>query len=140
MLTALEPLVTRSNQSVRNDKGRVVFKGEPHLFADWEHQVRLKFRKNRAAYEPKADLQVMYEVAEDLRGAPADAFQQLDLSHLEDSVRELGLSPEEKIIQVVREKLFPNQAQNIMDLYMLGHVKGGMLSRASSEPVSQYIQ
>ena len=140
MLTALEPVVNKSSATVLNDRGRLIYSGQPHLFADWTRRVRLRFRRNRVQPDPKTDEAILYEIAEDLRGTPADAFhaaldEERIISALDD-----GVQGEDLIISIVRDKLFPNKAQNAIHIYQLGHTKGGTLSRALGESMHDYIE
>ena len=112
--------------------GYVIFSGSPFEFHHWEYRTTLK---KEAARE--ADMaQVAASIVENLRGTVAQVAMEIPMAEM--LARDgSGIM---RLIDSVREHIFPIVQQEAKELYKEGHrTRDGVLTRQNNEPMQNYI-
>ena len=120
--------------SARHDDGPKIFTGHPAEFKLWEFNTSMKAKL--ASADKNKSPQYVQEVMQSLGGEALQLAQDLGVEKLcaEDGIADL--------IKEMKTLTFPTFKQEASALYALGHEKGGILSRQTSqnEPIASYIE
>ena len=107
----------------------MIFTGDPHHFHEWEFRTTSKYHGTKDEDKPSLGPRVL----EGLRDEAYLVAEDLGIEKLtsKDGVMQL--------IEAMRQRVFPLTAVEAKELYLQGQRVGGPLSRATGEPMLQYI-
>jgi len=97
-------------------KGEVIFRGSATEFHDWEFRTMLRYKSTDDKDIPKT----VARIVDALRG---DAFQIAQDIGIDALSKEDGIP---KLIQAIKDMVFPTRALEAKELYAQGHRTGGM--------------
>ena len=128
---ALFPVTVGSTGEVRETKsGCFIYDGTPSLFHEWEFRTMARY--NAASEEDRAKLGS--RILEGLRG---DAFM-IACDMGQEALGKADAIP--KLIELIRNSVYPFQEVEAAALYKVGQKKKGPLARANGESMVSYIR
>ena len=112
--------------------GYVIYDGSPVDYHHWRYRTQLKVD----ASSKERLKETILNIVESLRG---QALQQAEDIGNADLLKEDG-SGVKKLLENMKNFVFPLQEQESKELYAAGHKVGGSLARQDGEPMTSYIQ
>ena len=126
---ALKSLRYRSSSDIQPGDKAPIFSGKPHEFDEWEWRTTIY----AGSVEKGKEHKMLHEITKSLSG---DALQTAMDFSVDALVASGGV---QKLIDAMREMVFPNKKAEAKELYRAGHKQHGILSRQSGETMLSYI-
>ena len=126
---ALKSLRYRPSSDIQPGDKAPIFSGKPHEFYEWEWRTTIY----AGSVEKGKEHKMLHEITKSLSG---DALQTAMDFSVDALVANGGV---QKLIDAMREMVFPNKKAEAKELYRAGHKQHGILSRQSGETMLSYI-